>query len=82
MWLTVILTVLTVIIAALTGALVWDALERHVKKLAAAVRANSEVTLLMAGADLEAIAAFAALANRLDALAAERARPWWRRLAG
>jgi hypothetical protein len=21
-------------------------------------------------------------ANRLDALAAERARPWWRRLAG
>jgi hypothetical protein len=24
------------------------------------------------------IAAFAALAQRLDALAAERARPWWR----
>ena len=30
----------------------------------------------------KAIAAFASLADRLDALAAERARPWWRRLAG
>jgi hypothetical protein len=31
----------------------------------------------------KAIAAFASLAVRLDALAAERARrPWWRRLAG
>ena len=30
----------------------------------------------------KAIAAFSALAERLDALAAERARPWWRRLAG
>jgi hypothetical protein len=30
----------------------------------------------------KAIAAFAALADRLDALAAERARPWWRRLTG
>jgi hypothetical protein len=31
----------------------------------------------------KAIAAFASLAERLDALAAERARrPWWRRLAG
>jgi hypothetical protein len=30
----------------------------------------------------EAIAAFSALADRLDALAAERAKPWWRRLAG
>jgi hypothetical protein len=29
-----------------------------------------------------AIAAFGALAERLDALATERARPWWRRLAG
>ncbi len=25
-------------------------------------------------------AAFASLADRLDALAAERAKPWWRRL--
>jgi hypothetical protein len=30
----------------------------------------------------KAIAAFSALADRLDALAAERAKPWWRRLAG
>jgi hypothetical protein len=30
----------------------------------------------------KAIEAFAALADRLDQLAAERARPWWRRLAG
>jgi hypothetical protein len=30
----------------------------------------------------KAIAAFSALAERLDAFAAERARPWWRRLAG
>jgi hypothetical protein len=30
----------------------------------------------------KAIAAFAALAERLDALAAERAKPWWRRLVG
>jgi hypothetical protein len=29
-----------------------------------------------------AIDAFAALAERLDTLATERARPWWRRLAG
>jgi hypothetical protein len=30
----------------------------------------------------KAIAAFASLADRLDALAAERAKPWWRRLVG
>jgi hypothetical protein len=30
----------------------------------------------------QAIAAFASLGQRLDALAAERAKPWWRRLAG
>jgi hypothetical protein len=30
----------------------------------------------------KAIEAFAALADRLDQLAAERSRPWWRRLAG
>ena len=29
-----------------------------------------------------AIAAFASLADRLDALAAERARPWWKRMVG
>ncbi len=30
----------------------------------------------------KAIEAFSSLADRLDALAAERARPWWRRLTG
>jgi hypothetical protein len=30
----------------------------------------------------KAIGAFAALADRLDALAAERLRPWWKRLVG
>ncbi len=30
----------------------------------------------------KAIAAFVALADRLDALAAERSKPWWRRLVG
>jgi hypothetical protein len=30
----------------------------------------------------QAIAAFSSLAERLDALAAERSRPWWRRLVG
>ena len=30
----------------------------------------------------KAIAAFSSLADRLDAMAAERAKPWWRRLAG
>jgi hypothetical protein len=30
----------------------------------------------------KAIAAFSAVEQLLDALAAERARPWWRRLAG
>jgi len=30
----------------------------------------------------KAIAAVSSLAERLDALAAERAKPWWRRLTG
>ena len=30
----------------------------------------------------KAIAAFAALVERLDALAQERGRPWWRRIVG
>jgi hypothetical protein len=30
----------------------------------------------------KAIAAFSSLAERLDQLAEERRRPWWRRLAG
>jgi len=53
-----------------------------------AERARAEKHAAELGADLaaerarteKAIVAFAALAERLDALAAERARPWWRRL--
>jgi hypothetical protein len=44
---------------------------QHVADLAAE-RATTE----------RAIAAFSSLADRLDALATERHRPWWRRLAG
>jgi uncharacterized protein YfcZ (UPF0381/DUF406 family) len=59
-----------------------------------AERAKAEKALAdfaeRASADLEAerartsaaISAFASLADRLDALATERARPWWRRLTG
>jgi hypothetical protein len=55
--------------ARLTAADARDA--QHVADLAAE-RAQTD----------RAIAAFGALAERLDALAEERARPWWRRLAG
>ena len=49
---------------------------------------EAEIIRYMDAADLAAerartdaaLAAFASLADRLDALAAERARPWWRRL--
>ena len=46
-------------------------------------RAQHPVCEMRAAAEkAEAVmaAAFASLAERLDALAAERARPWWRRL--
>jgi chromosome segregation ATPase len=56
----------------------------------AAAEARTEKLAAELGADLaaeraradKAIAAFADLAERLDALADERARPWWRRLVG
>jgi hypothetical protein len=51
---------------------------RHVAAIAQAeARADREAE--KAG---KAIEAFSALADRLDALAQERARPWWRRLTG
>jgi hypothetical protein len=69
------------------------ALEAHVETLkeqlaAAEARAEKQATesaeLLAAERERadKAIAAFASLADRLDALAAQRARPWWKRLAG
>jgi hypothetical protein len=65
------------------------ALEAHVATLKEQL-AGAEARIAEQAADLaaekaqttKAIAAFASLAERLDALAAERARPWWRRLAG
>ena len=44
-------------------------------------RAGADLAAERARAD-KAIAAFASLADRLDALAATRARSWWRRLVG
>jgi hypothetical protein len=69
-----------------------DALKAHVETLKAQLAA-AESRLGDAAVDLiaerartsAAISAFAALAERLDVLAAERAKPWWpwwRRLAG
>jgi hypothetical protein len=49
--------------------------ERVIAEFAATLKAEQAQTE-------KAIAAFADLATRLDQLAAERARPWWRRLAG
>jgi hypothetical protein len=65
-----------------------DALKAHVETLKAQLAA-AESRLGDAAVDLAterartsaAISAFAALAERLDQLAAERTRPWWRRLA-
>ena len=56
------------------------AVERETRLIAdlAAERERADREADKAG---KAIAAFASLAERLDALAAERARPWWRRLA-
>ena len=66
-----------------------SSLESHIKTLQSDNEALRQ-DLAAARADLEAerertsaaISAFADLADRLDQLAAERARPWWRRLAG
>jgi len=56
----------------------------------AAAEARADKQAADFGADLAAereradaaIAAFASLADKLDALATERSRPWWRRLVG
>jgi hypothetical protein len=59
-----------------------SALESHIKTLQAD---NEALRQQLATADAErakAIGAFSDLADRLDALAAERRRPWWRRIMG
>jgi hypothetical protein len=62
----------------------YQSLRTHVATLKEQL-ATAEARLAAANAKTEqteqGIAAFSALAERLDALAA-RARPWWRRLAG
>jgi hypothetical protein len=65
------------------------ALESHVLTLREALAASEErlatadTMLLEERAKVtRAIEAFADLADRLDQLASERARPWWRRLTG
>ena len=59
-----------------------DALRAHNATLKADVdKLEAQLAAERARADA-AIAAFASLADKLDALAAERARPWWKRLRG
>jgi hypothetical protein len=55
--------------------------EALVEARARAEQANTQLAAESARAD-KAIQAFADLADRLDVLAADRARPWWRRLTG
>jgi hypothetical protein len=58
------------------------ALENHIKTLQGDNEALKEQLAAEQAKTSQAIAAFASLAERLDALAAERARPWWRRFVG
>jgi|SRR5271166_3859628 len=58
------------------------ALEAHVETLKEQLAVERAQTEVERARTEKAIAAFAALAERLDALAEERARPWWRRLVG
>jgi len=77
----------------MSDALLIKTLEAHVETLKqqlAAAEARAEKQAAESAAELaaerarseKAIEAFAALAERLDALAAARSRPWWRRLVG
>ena len=66
------------------------ALDELKAQLSAAAKRETRLTAQLAAAEAramqeaekagKAIAAFASLAERLDALAEERRRPWWRRL--
>ncbi len=59
-----------------------DALQSHIKTLQVDVETLKEQLAVEQAKASAAIEAFASLADRLDALAADRARSWWRRLAG
>ena len=59
-----------------------NALEAHVATLKEQLSA-AEARLIAADTErAKAIAAFSAVEQLLDVLAAERARPWWRRMGG
>ena len=64
-----------------TSALV-TALEGHIKTLQGENETLKERLAAEQARTTQAIAAFASLADRLDALTAARAGPWWRRFAG
>jgi len=63
-------------------ALLIKALEAHVETLKERLAAADAALAAERAKTEKAIAAFASLAERLDAMAAERAKPWWRRLVG
>ncbi len=58
------------------------ALEAHVETLKERLAAADDALTAERAKTAQAIAAFASLADRLDAMAAERAKPWWRRFTG
>jgi hypothetical protein len=64
------------------GAALVHALENHIKTLQGDKDALVQQLADERAKTEKAIAAFASLAERLDAMAAERAKPGWRRLAG
>ncbi|MGO9421176.1 hypothetical protein [Roseiarcus sp.] len=57
-------------------------MQSHIKTLQVDVETLKEQLAVEQAKASAAIEAFASLADRLDALAADRARSWWRRLAG
>ncbi len=58
------------------------ALEAHVETLKERLAAADAALVAERAKSAQAIAAFASLADRLDAMAAERTKRWWRRLTG
>ena len=57
------------------GLLRWFGVDLNAEKMRKGLRTLRSVALWL-------LAAFAFLAEKLDAMAAERVRPWWRRLVG
>jgi hypothetical protein len=59
-----------------------ETLKAEVERLKDQLAASDARAIDEAIKTAQAITAFEALAQRLDALAAERVKPWWRRLVG